>query len=73
MKDAPVLPPDDPKARAAHYRARAEEVRKRAPSIRAAGLISSFLQIAETYDRLALTEETAGETTEPDASDKPRS
>lgn len=50
-----------------------EEVRKRAPSIRAAGLRSSFLQTAETYDRLAVAEETAGETKEPDVSDKPRS
>lgn len=53
--------------------ARVEEVRKRASSIRAAGLISSFLQIAETYDRLALAEDPAGETTEPDVSDEPRS
>ena len=70
---------NDAKARAARYRARAFEVRKRAVAIGWAGLRSSFLQIAATYDVQARQAEVASgealahqiETTEPDASDKP--
>jgi hypothetical protein len=50
MTDAAEPPPDDAKARAAYYRARAFEVRKRAVAISWVGLRSSFLQIAVMAD-----------------------
>jgi hypothetical protein len=59
MNDAPALPFSDPKSQSEYYRARAEEVRKRAGSIGSAAFRSRFLQIADTYDRLALAEERA--------------
>ena len=49
---APLLP--DLKAQVDYYRARGEEVRKRAASIKSAAARSKFLQIADTYDMLAL-------------------
>ena len=49
---APLLP--DLKAQVDYYRARGEEVRKRAASITSAAARSKFLQFADTYDRLAL-------------------
>lgn len=79
MTDAAKPPPEDAKARAARYRARAFEVRKQAVAISWVGLRSSFLQIAVTYDKLAREAEAASggvlaqqvEPAEPDASDKP--
>jgi hypothetical protein len=58
MKDAttPLLP--DLKS-PAYYRARGEEVRRRAALIKSAAARWKFLQIAETYDRLAIAEEMA--------------
>jgi hypothetical protein len=81
MTDAAEPPPDDAKARAAYYRARAFEVRKRAVAISWVGLRSSFLQIAVTYDVLAREAEAASggvlaqhvEAAKPDAPDGPRS
>jgi hypothetical protein len=61
MNDAPQPPPDEAKARAAHYRTRAFEVRKRAIEVNWTGLKASFLQIAGIYDRLARQAEAAGE------------
>jgi hypothetical protein len=54
---APLLP--DLKAQADYYRARGEDVRERAASIKSAAARSKFLQIADRYDRLALAEEMA--------------
>ena len=54
-----------PRAGLSTDRARAEEVRKRAASIRSATARSKFLEIAETYDRLAWQVETMGD--EPEA------
>jgi hypothetical protein len=79
MTDAAEPPPDDAKARAAYYRARAFEVRKRAVAISWVGLRSSFLQIAVSYDALAREAEGASggvlaqqvQAAEPNASDKP--
>ena len=65
MKDAPAALLPDPEGRAEYHRARAEEVRKRAASIRSATARSKFLEIAETYDRLAWQVETMGD--EPEA------
>jgi hypothetical protein len=59
MTDAAEPPPDDAKARAAYYRARAFEVRKRAVAISWIGLRSSFPQIAVAYDVLAREAEAA--------------
>jgi hypothetical protein len=81
MTDAAEPPPDDAKARAAYYRARAFEVRKRAVAISWVGLRSSFLQIAVAYDVLAREAEAASGgvlaqqvgVAEPDTSNKPRS
>jgi hypothetical protein len=61
MLDTPDQPLDDPKACAARYRARAEEVRKRAASIRWAEVRSSLLETADTYDALAQTIEDIAE------------
>jgi hypothetical protein len=81
MTDTAEPPPDDTKARAAYYRARAFEVRKRAVALSWVGLRSSFLQIAVTYDVLAREAEAASggvlvqqvEAAQSDPSDKPRS
>ena len=79
MTEAAEPPPDDAKARAAYYRARAFEVRKRAEAISWVGLRPSFLQIAVTYDVLALEAEATSsgvlqvEVAEPDAPDRSRS
>jgi hypothetical protein len=59
MIDAPVPPFPDLKAQADYYRARGDEVRKRAASIKSAAARSKFLQIADTYERLALADEMA--------------
>jgi hypothetical protein len=56
MKDATATLLPDLKSHA-YYRARGEEVRERAASIKSAAAKSKFLQIADTYDRLAIAEE----------------
>jgi hypothetical protein len=53
MDDASDPRPDEAKTKAAHYRARAFEVRKRAVEVNWTGLKASFLQIAVFYDKLA--------------------
>ena len=80
MEDAPEPMLDDAKAKAAHYRARAFEVRKQALAVNWTGLKASFLQIANFYDMLARQMEQAGanrlgqrpEDTSPNSSDKPK-
>ena len=68
MNDALLPLLGEPKAHADYYRARAEEVRKRAASIKSAITRLRFLEVAQTYDRLALAVENA--TGKADASDK---
>jgi hypothetical protein len=53
MKDAtaPLLPNHKSPA---YYRARGEEVRQRAASIKSVAARLKFLQIADAYDRLAM-------------------
>jgi hypothetical protein len=80
MEDAPEPMLDDAKAKAAHYRARAFEVRKQALAVNWTGLKASFLQIANFYDMLARQIEAArrddlaqpAENTSPHSSDRPR-
>jgi hypothetical protein len=84
--DPPEPPPDEAKAQAAHYRARAFEVRKRAVEVSWTGLKASFLQIAGTYDVLARQVEASSaeplegeplappiEAAQPDTSHEPKS
>jgi hypothetical protein len=61
MLSTPDNPFDDTKVRAARYRARAEEVRKRAVSIKWAEVRANLLQAAENYDALAQTIEDIAE------------
>jgi hypothetical protein len=78
MDDASDPRPNDAKAKAAHYRARAFEVRKRAVEVNWTGLKASFLQIAGFYDKLARQLEAASaeelartaQGTQSDAADK---
>jgi len=59
MSDAAAPLLSDLKAQADYCRARGEEVREHAASIKSAAARSQFLQIAATYDRLALAKKMA--------------
>jgi hypothetical protein len=61
MADAVRQLLDPPTSRAAEYRARADDVRRRAASIRWADIRKNMLAVADTYDALTQTIEDIAE------------